>query len=175
MIKEAHEQNAVVQFNHRDWYFHSLYGSMEFYFECDIDGWEIYNGFGFIDEEAPGFIEKHKVDRMMFRSAGTDVHDPASHHRVYTEILSDNRSVEGVIEALRAGKSQVYYDVKSEKERTPPERGKIKENPERTAYIKKWYWIFWIGDAILMGRKKYRVYLFITAILTLSIVLSLVL
>lgn len=174
-IKEAHEQDALVQFNHRDWYFHSRYEPMEFYLENDIDGWEIYNGFKFTDKEAPDFIEKHKDKKIMFASAGTDVHDPAKHHRVYTEILSDDHSIEGILSALRVGKTKVYYNEEAENNRVPPEKGKLKINPKRTDYIKRWLWLYWIGDAILMGKRQKLFYIFVFIVIALSIISAIML
>ncbi|MBD3351957.1 MAG: hypothetical protein GF364_10775 [Candidatus Lokiarchaeota archaeon] len=174
-INKAHKQQAIVQFNHRDWYPHKQYLPMEWYLENDIDGWEIYNGFGFIDKKAPAFTEENKDVKIMFESAGTDVHDPAKHHRVYTEVITEDKSVKGTVEAMKQGKTKVYYNVEDEKARQPPERGKLKINPKRNDYIKRWNWIYIAGNALINGkhRKAFVILLLISLVvaLTLSLIL----
>jgi predicted metal-dependent phosphoesterase TrpH len=146
-IDHAHAEGGVVQFNHKAWYPYKVLKSLprEWWMANGIDGWEVYNGFGFVDEEAIEFIEKHKARRVMFASAGTDVHDPAKHYRVYTEMLTSDRSVQGVIDALKAGKTRVHSTIQVEAPDARPEKGKIVLNPERRAYIRRWAWLDWIG------------------------------
>ena len=102
-IRLAHHQGGVVQFNHRDWYFHHRYLPKQWYFDHGIDGFEEYNGFGFVDDEVASFIRAHKHIRPLYSAGGTDVHDPAKHLRVYTEILTSDHSEAGVISALKQG------------------------------------------------------------------------
>lgn len=137
-IDHAHAEGAVVQFNHRDWYPHKKYPSNDWFLENGIDGWEIYNGFGFTDKEAPAFIEANKNNKIMYQSAGTDVHDPAKHIRAYTEIITSDRTVQGIVKALREGNTRVHCDMESEKKRERPERGKINRNPDKIKFKKYW-------------------------------------
>ena len=171
-IEHAHKEGAVVQFNHKDWYFHNKYPTPEWFLQNGIDGWEIYNGFKFADEEALVFIEKNKEKRVMFASAGTDVHDPAIHARVYTEILTEEKTIVGIIKALKKGKTHVYSDFESEMENPRPEKGKKIINPERVRVIKKWKWFNWIGFDLLWNNKGKRVLVFVIAWIAGTIFLS---
>jgi hypothetical protein len=145
----------------------------EWWLEQDIDGWEIYNGFGFLDEEALDFIEKKKGKKIMFASAGTDVHDPAKHLRMYTWVKTNTKTVKGVIEALKKGNTEAFYFKKEEKSRERPERGRLIENKERKDFIRKWFWLFWAGDALLMGNHRRALVTFSIGIILLGILLSL--
>ncbi|MFX0103316.1 MAG: CehA/McbA family metallohydrolase [Candidatus Hodarchaeota archaeon] len=165
-INHAHSEGGVVQFNHRAWYPHKKYPSNEWFLENGIDGWEIYNGYrpGMIDNESPRFIRENQ-DKKMYESAGTDVHDPAKEMRVYTEILTDDRTVEGVIKTLKEGKTRVYCDMESERKRTRPEKGKLQQSPEKLKFKKRW--------AIFYNMKLGLV--FLVSMLALGVILSLLL
>ncbi|MHA1341945.1 MAG: PHP domain-containing protein [Promethearchaeota archaeon] len=173
-IKEAHEQGALVQFNHRDWYFHKFYLSKEWYLENGIDGFEVFNGFKFIDDEAEEFVNKNRHKKVMFLTAGTDVHDPVIHHRVYTEVITEDRTINGVLNALREGKTRVYYNVEEESKRIPPEKGKLKKSHEREQFIKKWKWIYWAGISVVIPQYRPRLLTFLLVLWVLGIILSLI-
>ncbi len=176
-IDHAHVEGGVVQFNHAAWYPFKVLKFLprEWWLAQGIDGWEVYNGFGFVDEEALGFIKKHRGERVMFAGAGTDVHDPAKHYRMYTEVLTQDRSVNGVIDALKAGKTRVINTAKTAQAQDRLERGKLVLDPERLAYIKRWAWLDWIGIAIMQGKNQLPVKLFLLAIMLLGVALSVVL
>lgn len=173
-IDHAHSEGGVVQFNHPDWYFFNVFKKYprDWWMEQDIDGWEVYNGFGFFDEDALNFIENHGDIKIMYASAGTDVHDPAKHLRCYTEILTTDRTEEGVLAALKAGKTKVHLHVDQERERVPPERGKIHVSPERQEFIRKWIWIYWVGDALIMGNRRKLLAGFLASVILFSIFLA---
>jgi predicted metal-dependent phosphoesterase TrpH len=175
-IDHAHAEGGVVQLNHPAWYPYKILKSLprEWWMAQGIDGWEVYNGFGFTDEEAVGFIKQHEADRVMFASGGTDVHDPAKHHRMYTEVLTTDRTVNGVIEALKAGKTRAISTATNERAQDRPEHGKIVLNPARLAYINRWAWLDWIGLAILQGKHQLAAKLFLLALIVLGVVTSLV-
>ncbi|MBN2152012.1 MAG: CehA/McbA family metallohydrolase [Candidatus Lokiarchaeota archaeon] len=174
-IDHAHAQGGVVMFNHKAWYPYDILRSLprEWWLEQGIDGWEVYNGFGFVDEGALDFIKQHEPERTMFAGAGTDVHDPAKHHRMYTEILTGNRSVDGVITALKAGKTRAISLMGTEQDLDRPERGKIALGQARQDYIRKWFLLDWIGIALLEGKYRRAVKLFPLVVISLGIVLSL--
>ncbi|MHA1684408.1 MAG: PHP domain-containing protein [Promethearchaeota archaeon] len=175
IINHAHSEGAVVQFNHKDWYSYDILKKFprQWWLQQGIDGWEIYNGFGFIDEEAIDFIEANKNKRVMYASAGTDVHDPAKHKRMYTEVITDDRTVEGVLHALKEGRTRVYYDVEVERERRAPEKGKLKVSHEKEAFVKKWMWIYWAGNILITGKHTRSLVAFAIAIIAGGIFLSL--
>lgn len=175
-IDHAHAEGGVVQLNHPGWYPYRIFKSLprEWWLAQGIDGWEVYNGFGFTDEDALGFIKQHENERVMFASGGTDVHDPAKHHRMYTEVLTTDRSVEGVITALKAGKTRAITSAGTTQDRDRPERGKIAHNPERLACIKRWAWLDWIGLSLMSGTHVRYVKAFLVVVIALGIVLSLV-
>jgi len=174
-IKEAHEQGAVVQFNHRDWYFHKLYLSKEWYLKNDIDGFELYNGFKFIDDDAEEFIKRHENKKKLFLTAGTDIHDPVMHHRVYTEVITEDKSINGVLEALKNGKTKCYYNKEEESKYIPPEKGKLKINPEREKFMKRWRWIHWSGISLLIPQLRKKLLIFLSIIYLISFILSILL
>ncbi len=154
-IKHAHEEGGVVQFNHPDWYPHKRYLSKKWYLKHDIDGFEVYNGFGFIDEQALDFIKDNKDKKIMYPSAGTDIHDPATHLRCYTEILTEDKTVEGVIKALKQGNARAHCDVDAERNRKRPEKGKLKKNEKKLRINKNFRWLNWLGyDILYHGRWK---------------------
>ena len=160
-IEHAKKEDAMVQFNHRDWYPHPWYLSKEWYYERGIDGYEVYNGFDFVDLEALDFIEAHKHERPLFASAGTDVHDPATHLRMYTEVLTEDRTTAGVIEALKEGRTRVYYDAASEKKRKAPEKGKAKSNPDREKLHEQWKYRLWLGEGLISGKHRPGIFIFL--------------
>ncbi len=174
-IDHAHAEGGVVQFNHAAWYPYKILKFLprDWWLAQGIDGWEVYNGFGFVDEEALGFIKRHEGERVMFAGAGTDVHDPAKHHRMYTEVLTQDRSANGVIEALKAGKTRAISTAKTEQAQDRPESGKIVIDQERLEYIRKWTWLDWIGIALQQGKHQLAVKLLPIVIITMGIVLSL--
>ncbi|MEX2682228.1 MAG: CehA/McbA family metallohydrolase [Candidatus Sigynarchaeota archaeon] len=174
-IEHAHAEGGVVQFNHPAWYPYKVLKHLPraWWLAQGIDGWEVYNGFGFIDEGALDFIKQHKGDRVMFASAGTDVHDPAKHHRVYTEVLTEDRSVEGVIAALKAGRTRVFHVMGTEQDNERPERGKLVRDPARQHYIRKWILLDWIGIGLLEGKYRRALRLFPVLIIALGLVISL--
>jgi predicted metal-dependent phosphoesterase TrpH len=173
-IDHAHGEGGVVQLNHPAWYPYKILKALprSWWLAQGLDGWEVYNGFGFDDEEALGFIKQHEGTRVMFASAGTDVHDPAKHHRVYTEVLTTDRSMSGVIVALKAGKTRAISTAKNEQAQDRPERGKLVLNPERLAYINRWAWLDWVGLAVLQGKNQSAAKLFLLAVIALGIVFS---
>jgi len=163
VINLAHREGALVQFNHRDWYFHKKYLPKDWYLDHNIDGWEVYNGFGFV---------KNQGKKVMFPSAGTDVHDPAKHLCAYTDILTENKSVEGVMQALREGKTKVYLDLNAEKSRLKPERGKKKENLDRKKFIRHWFLLYWAGNAAVMGPLRWLLIILLVASIILGVYFS---
>jgi len=174
-IDHAHKEGAVVQFNHKDWYFHKKYMSKEWYLEHKIDGFEIYNGFGFVDEEGLDFIKEHKSERTMFASAGTDVHDPAKHYRMYTNVLTQDRTVDGVIKALKEGKTEVYSNIKQEKKEERPEKGKLIKNPRKQKIIKRWKWLNWLGYDLFWYGKIKKIIAFYASYSIITIALAILL
>ncbi len=174
-IDHAHAEGGVVQFNHATWYPYKILKSLprEWWLAQGIDGWEVYNGFGFVDEGALGFIKQHEGERAMFAGAGTDVHDPAKHHRMYTEVLTQDRSVNGVVEALKAGKTRAFHVMGTEQDLDRPERGKLVIDQARLSYIRKWFLLDWIGIGLLNGKYQSALKLFPLVIVALGIVLSL--
>ncbi len=176
-IDHAHIEGGVVQFNHPAWYPYKVlkHLSREWWFKQGIDGWEVYNGFGFIDEEALGFIKQHVGGRVMFAGAGSDVHDPAKHHRVYTEVFTTDRSVEGVIATLKAGRTRVISVMGTEQDLDRPERGKLVHDMARQEYIRRWLLLDWIGIALMFGKYQHAARLIPLLIVALGTLLSLML
>lgn len=174
-IDHAHAQGAVVQFNHKDWYPYNVLKALprSWWLARGIDGWEVHNGFGFHDEAALAFIEASKATRVMFAGAGTDVHDPAKHWRVYTEVLTSDRTAAGVVQALREGKTRVHFDKSWERNVTRPEKGSLQLNPAKLAYLRRWVLLGWAGVALLTGKGSRRVVAFVPCMLALLVVLSL--
>nr|MDO8115752.1 hypothetical protein [Candidatus Sigynarchaeota archaeon] len=174
-IDHAHAEGGVVQFNHPTWYPYKVFRHLprEWWLAQGIDGWEVYNGFGFVDEKALEFIKQHEGERVMFAGAGTDVHDPAKHHRAYTEVLTEDRSVEGVIAALKAGKTRVFHVMGTEQDNDRPERGKLVQDRTRREYIRKWFLLDWVGIALMVGKYQHAVKLFPIVIIALGVFLSL--
>ncbi len=169
-IDHAHAEGGVVQFNHKAWYPYDILKHLPrgWWMEQGIDGWEVYNGFGFVDTEALDFIEDNKARRVMYASAGTDVHDPAKHKRAYTEILTDDRSIPGIITALKTGKTRIH--LVSEGPR--PEKGMLRLNPKKQAFIRKWLWLDWVGIALLTGKNTKLILPFLVVMLVLGTLLS---
>jgi hypothetical protein len=176
-INHAHGEGGVVQLNHPAWYPYKILKSLprNWWLAQGLDGWEVYNGFGFADEGALDFIKQNEGKRVMFASAGTDVHDPAKHHRVYTDVLTTDRTLNGVMEALKSGKTRVYQVMNTNQDADRPERGKLVLDPARQAYIKKWAWLDWIGIGLLQGKNTRSIELFVVLVLALGVVLSMVL
>jgi predicted metal-dependent phosphoesterase TrpH len=178
-IENAHAQGAVVQFNHKSWYLYDVLKHLprEWWSVHGLDGWEVYNGFGFIDEEALDFIDTHWKDHPMFAGAGTDVHDPARHFRMYTEVLTNDRSVQGIIAALREGKTRAHRDGSNDGSQPAerPEAGKIILNPLMLALMHRWLWLGWIGQAIIQGTHRTAAKVFVMAVLLAGVLLSIVL
>nr|MDO8113090.1 CehA/McbA family metallohydrolase [Candidatus Sigynarchaeota archaeon] len=173
VIDHAHREGGVVQFNHKSWYFYDVLKKFPRQWLADqgIDGWEVYNGFGFIDEEALEFIQQQRDRKIMFAGAGTDVHDPAKHHRMYTAVLSNERSVEGVMKALKEGKTMVYYDPAKPMPR--PEKGKLILNPDKSAFIKRWAWLGWAGLTLMWGTHRRLLIAFVVTVVALGVLMSL--
>jgi hypothetical protein len=171
-IEHAHSEGGVVQFNHRDWYPHKRYLPKQWYLENGIDGFEVFNGFGFFDDEALDFIEENRNKKIMFPSSGTDVHDPAKHILGYTELLTDDRSVEGVVQALKEGKSVAHFSPDWKHKENRPEKGKKQLNPERSSFIRKWWLLNWPGYAIVEGKHTRLLIVFILFVLICSLILS---
>ena len=174
-IEHVHEQGGVAMFNHRDWYPYNILRSLprDWWLERGIDGWEVHNGFGFIDDGALPFIEASKEYRVMFPGAGTDVHDPAKHWRVYTEVLTTERSVDGVLRALKEGKTRVHFNKEDPRNVSRPEEGMVQANPERRAFIRRWAWLNWIGMSLQTGKRTRLAAGFVVAVIALLVVLSL--
>ena len=110
-----------------------------------FDGVEIRNSASpkLIDLEAEEYIAEAMNDptvKHLFQTAGLDFHTPLVKVRYYTEILTSNHSVEGVLQALREGKTKIYSppDYEQEKNRTIPEKGTIIKNPKMLKLFKKW-------------------------------------
>ncbi|MHA1370210.1 MAG: PHP domain-containing protein [Promethearchaeota archaeon] len=173
-IKHAHDEGGVVMFNHRDWYPINPLKKLTraWWLEQGIDGWEVFNGFNFIDKEALDFIDQNKDKRIMFAGAGTDIHDPAKHYLAYTEVITNDRTVDGVIRALKEGKTRVHFNLKQGHPRSRPEHGKIKRSKEKEKFIKKWIGIYWPGAAILSGTHRTGLYIFMILTLLTAAILS---
>mgnify|MGYP006289416473 CR=1 FL=1 len=173
-IDHAHEQGGVVQFNHKDWYPYNVlkHLSREWWMEQGIDGWEVYNGFKFIDQEALDFIDQKKEIKTMYASAGTDVHDPAKHYRVYTEVLTEDRTIDGVLNAVKQGKTRLHFEKEWRVNLDRPEKGKVKLNPDRQAYLKKTLLINWLGVSLFEGTHRWAIITFTILVISLGVLLS---
>ena len=155
VIKAVHEMGGLVQFNHRGWYKHAGVPTNEQLYAWGIDGIEVYNGFGFYDHAGELFTkrinENSPPNRPIFASAGVDLHGPEQLWRVYTEVLTDKHSVEGVLEALRAGRTRVWAHPTdpAEKDRIKPECGFRRISPEYVKFSRRWRFFTKIGEHIL--------------------------
>jgi hypothetical protein len=70
-------------------------------------------------------------------------------------------TVNGVIEALKEGKTMAISTAKTEQAQDRPERGKLVIDQERLEYVRKWAWFDWIGIALLLGKHQVAIKVFV--------------
>lgn len=155
-IEFCHQQGGLVQYNHRGFYRNKNWPTYKELYEWGIDGIEIFNGFNvkFVDRQADRFIEEMNAKseqtgkpRRLFKAAGVDLHDPCRELRVYTEPLTEDLSVNGILEALKSGMTNVWAptDLNKERSRIYPERPHKYVNPKYQQFQKRWLIFTWLG------------------------------
>ncbi len=144
VIEKVHTMGGLVQFNHRGWYNNPGVPTNEQLYAWGVDGIEVYNGFGFYDRAEEIFIKrinsKSLANRPVYASAGVDLHNPEKLWRVYTEVLTSDRTVQGVLQALREGRTHVWAHPTdpAEKGRPIPERDFRRVSPDYIRFSRKW-------------------------------------
>jgi predicted metal-dependent phosphoesterase TrpH len=155
-IDFCHRKGGLVQYNHRGFYRNKTWPTYEQLYEWGIDGIEIFNGFNvkFVDQQAERFLEEINAKneqsgnpRRLYKAAGVDLHDPCRELRVYTEPITEDVSVNGIIEALKKGNTRVWAppDLIAEKNRFHPERPYRYGNPNYRQFQKRWLIFTWLG------------------------------
>lgn len=153
MIDYSHKNDYLIQVNHRHFFSSKIKMTMNYIVQMGFDGVEVRNSSlkHPIDEEAEDFIDNYNKhieisnskSKPLFKTAGLDFHSPNVKYRFYTEILSEDHTTKGVLNALRQGKTRIIDppNMEKEKNRLIPESNKLIPNPKMKKLFLKWIFL----------------------------------
>ncbi|CAG8679828.1 18143_t:CDS:2 [Racocetra persica] len=125
MIDQVHEMGGLVTVNHipwsnkTEWRYHDPtlpnHPTRDELYEMGVDGFEIINGNVF-DFETYVFAKKHQSLAI----SGSDVHHPSEGAYAWTLLKAANRTVEGIMSALKGKATSFLFDATGTRPRYYP-------------------------------------------------------